>query len=124
MKKILFTILFFLTILLCQSQVRYPDPIRLLVLSGSNNHDWRQTTPLLESIYKGSSRFEVEITNQPDTLIYNDLRKFDAIVSNWNSWPDNDLRWPEETENGLLQYLEEGGGLVFFLFHLCILHLA
>ncbi len=114
MKKISFTIIFFVAIWFCQSQVSYSESIRLLILSGSNNHDWRQTTPVLVGIYKESNRFEVEITNQPDTLLYNDLKKFDAIVSNWNSWPDNDLRWPEETENGLLQYLEEGGGLVFF----------
>ncbi len=114
MKKISFTILFFLAILFCQSQDRFPEPIRLLILSGSNNHDWRQTTPFLESIYQRSNRFEVEITNQPDTLVYRELKKFDAIVSNWNSWPENDLRWPEKTENGLLKYLEEGGGMVFF----------
>ena len=114
MNKIHLVITLFTAILFCQSQDMYPESIRLLILSGSNNHDWRQTTPLLESIYKGSGCFEVEITNQPDTLVYKDLKEFDAIVSNWNSWPDNDLRWPEETENGLLKYLEEGGGLVFF----------
>ena len=105
MKKIPFTILFFLTIFFCQSQVRYSDPIRLLILSGSNNHDWHQTTPLLESIYKGSSRFEVEITNQPDTLVYRELKEFDAIVSNWNSWPEFDKistgAWLEDTWHGI-----------------------
>jgi type 1 glutamine amidotransferase len=114
MKKISSIILYFLTVLSCFSQDRNHESIQVLLLSGSNNHNWRQTTPLLESIYKGSSLFEVEITNQPDTLVYKDLKKFDAILSNWNSWPDNNLRWPEETENGILKYLEEGGGLVFF----------
>jgi type 1 glutamine amidotransferase len=112
MKKIFIILL--TAIFLCQFQDIYSESLRILILSGSNNHDWRQTTPLMESIYKGSGRFEVEITNQPDTLVYKDLKEFDAIVSNWNSWPDNDLRWPEKAENGLLKYLEEGGGLVFF----------
>lgn len=90
------------------------DKNEILLLSGSNNHDWQKTTPLLARILTESDHFNVIITNQPDTLVYNDLTKFDVIVSNWNSWPDNDLLWPEKAQDGLLRYLKEGGGLVFF----------
>lgn len=90
------------------------DKIQLLILSGSNNHEWQETTPLLKSIMEDSGRFTVKTTNSPDTLTYVYLKDYDAIISNWNSWPDNDYVWPRETQEGLLRFLEEGGGLVFF----------
>lgn len=42
------------------------------------------------------------------------LQAYDVIVSNWNSWPENDLRWPKPIEDGLINYVDDGGGLVFF----------
>jgi len=35
-------------------------------------------------------------------------------LSNWNSWPENNLRWPAETETALLKFIENGGGFVTF----------
>ncbi len=90
------------------------DKIKVLILSGRNNHNWQETTPFLESIFSDAGCFETEITNRPDTLTWENLMKFDAIVSNWNSFPDNKFRWPKETEEGLLKFVNKGGGLVFF----------
>jgi type 1 glutamine amidotransferase len=95
-------------------EISKKNKIKILILSGNNNHAWQKTTPFLESILVESSIFDIEITNQPDTLKYKKLIEFDALVSNWNSFPDNDFVWSKEAEDGLLKYLEEGGGLVFF----------
>ncbi len=114
MKNFVFSTLFFLTILGCQSQDRHPESIRLLILSGSNNHNWQKTTPFLKKVFFNCGYFKVDVTNQPDTLSYKIFKKYDAVISNWNSWPENDLRWTAEAENGLLKFVEEGGGLVFF----------
>ncbi len=86
----------------------------VLIISGSNNHDWKKTTPFLNNLLVASGYFRSDVTNRPDTLNYNTYKKYDVVISNWNSWPENDLRWPEETENGLLKYVEDGGGLLFF----------
>ncbi len=90
------------------------EPIKLLILSGKNNHMWEETTPFLMKLYNESGRFSADETIRPDTLTYDDFSCYDIVLNNWNSWPENDLRWPKETENGLLKYLKEGGGLVFF----------
>jgi type 1 glutamine amidotransferase len=90
------------------------NSIKVLLLSGSNNHDWVSTTPFLEKMYAETGLFSVEITEKPDTLKSIHLEKFDVIVSNWNSWPENDLRWSEELETGILNFINEGGGFVFF----------
>ena len=112
MKYFLNLILFFV----CGATICFAQnsKISLLILSGSNNHEWQQTTPFLQNIFENSGLFEVQITNQPDTLSYEVIKSYDAIVSNWNSWPENDLRWNEDLESGILKFINEGGGLVFF----------
>jgi type 1 glutamine amidotransferase len=88
--------------------------INVLILSGRNNHEWQKTTPFLEKMFSQTGFFKTEITNQPDTLKFSDFEKFDVVLSNWNSWPENDLRWPEQTEKALLQFINNGGGFVTF----------
>ncbi len=90
------------------------EPVKLLILSGQNNHDWQKTTPMLERILTNSGMFTVSITNRPDTLEYSDYLKFRLIVSNWNSWPDTSNRWDPSREQAFEQYIREGGGAVFF----------
>ena len=98
----------------CQNADNSDKNIRLLVLSGRNNHDWEQTTPVLTGIFDEDMRFSVDLTDNPDTLNFDYLCAYDVIVSNWNTWPENDLRWPKALEEGLIRYVKEGGGLVFF----------
>jgi len=98
----------------CTSPQKNDERIDILILSGRNNHDWKQTTPVLQRTFEESGYFKVDVTNQPDTLDFEKLRGYDVVVNNWNSWPENDLRWPETTEEGLLKFIEQGGGLVFF----------
>ncbi|NQU54216.1 MAG: ThuA domain-containing protein [Bacteroidetes bacterium] len=112
MKKTLFGLLLF--IFFVTSSCNYQDKIRVLILSGSNNHDWSATTPFLENMYSETGLFSVEITEKPDILKSDDLEKYDVIVSNWNSWPENDLRWNRELEKAILQFINKGGGFVFF----------
>ena len=87
--------------------------IKVLILSGRNNHEWQKTTPLLVKIYEDTRLFTTDITNMPDTLTYNELIKYDVVLSNWNSWPDNDFRMTKKWENDFLKYVRGGGGVVF-----------
>ena len=88
-----------------------PGSIRILILSGSNNHDWKQTTKVLESIYSETGMFSYEVTDLPDTLSSSDFELFDVIVSNWNSWPENDLRWPKDAEEALSDFIKKWAAL-------------
>jgi len=89
-------------------------PIRVLILSGSNNHDWKKTTPLLNRIFDEANLFSTQVTDKPDTLTYVDLKKFDLVVSNANTWPDNNKRLSSSWEADFLKYVSEGGGALFF----------
>jgi type 1 glutamine amidotransferase len=87
--------------------------VRILILSGQNNHDWNKTTPLLSDIYNKTKLFTVSITEHPDTLNYDSFRKFDVIVSNRNTWPDNNARLSPDWEADFIRYMNEGGATVF-----------
>ncbi len=64
-------------------------------------------------MYRDTRLFKVEITERPDSLDYNSFCKYDVIVSNWNTWPDNDARLTPGWEYGFSRYIKEGGGAVF-----------
>src|ERR1700684_183474 len=46
------------------------EKIRVLIIDGQNNHDWRSTTPVLKKELEESGRFTVEVatTAQKPTL--------------------------------------------------------
>jgi hypothetical protein len=57
--------------------------IRVLILSGLNNHEWRATTPVLVEMFKAEHRFGVvNVSEEPGKLTAKDFRKYDVIVSN------------------------------------------
>jgi type 1 glutamine amidotransferase len=90
------------------------DLIKVLILSGKNNHEWQKTTPLLYRIFKDSKLFSINITDQPDTLSYKELKKYNLIISNWNSWPDNIIRLSGKWESDYMRFVNEGGGVLSF----------
>jgi len=91
------------------------EPLRLLILSGKNNHNWKATTPALKEIYEDSGRFVVDVTNDPSSCDAGTFARYEVIVSNWSAWPDPDRQWGEETERAFLEFVRNGGG--FALFH-------
>jgi type 1 glutamine amidotransferase len=95
-------------------ELRDNEPVKVLILSGKNNHEWQKTTPVLIRIFQDPDIFSTQVTNAPDTLTFSTLKKFDVIVSNWNYWPDSSLRLSNSWENDFLRYVEEGGGLIAF----------
>ena len=89
-------------------------PIRVLILSGSNNHDWQKTTPCIQQILDANDRFAVRITEQPKTCSAQDFANTDVIVSNYNAFgKDKSVTdWPEGTKTAYLNFIRQGGGHV------------
>jgi len=88
--------------------------IKVLILTGKNNHEWQKTTPVLIRIFNDQRLFSVTATEKPDTLTYITLKRFQLVISNWNTWPDNKLRMSPQWEGDFLRYVNEGGGLLSF----------
>lgn len=87
--------------------------IKVLLLSGSNNHNWKKTTPAIRDILLESDLFEVEITEKPDLINAGLLSQYQLILSNWNDFPNQKCTWSVETKTAITDFVEEGGGIVF-----------
>jgi len=86
--------------------------VRVLIFSGANNHNWQETTPELERILKSDPKFEVTITDHPETITAEELAQYDVIVSNWNCIRKPHLAWPEAVRRAFIQFVKNGGGHV------------
>jgi type 1 glutamine amidotransferase len=92
-----------------------PKPLRLLILTGRNNHDWKATTPALKKTYEDSGRFTVDVTTEPERCDAATFARYDVVVSNWSNWPNTKNRdWGKETEKAFLDFVRSGKGFVVF----------
>lgn len=92
-------------------------PIRVLILDGYSNHDWKLTTALIRGILEPTGEFAVAVSTAPPT----------KDAPGWDAWrPDftacdvviqtcNDLRggpaWPREVQAAFEEFVTHGGGL-------------
>lgn len=92
------------------------NKLRVLLLSGKNNHNWKATTPALVKILEGSGRFTVTVTNDPAAdLTVATLAKCDVIVSNWAGFPQMKARqWGPTAEKAFIDFIKGGKGFVLF----------
>jgi hypothetical protein len=90
------------------------DKVRVILIDGQNNHDWRATTPVLKKILEDSGRFTVDVSSnlkqgdKPGKIEKTvpfppDLSKYDVLLSNYNGAP-----WPKEFDQSLNERLKEG----------------
>lgn len=95
-------------------QAPTPQPIRVLLLSGRNNHDWKSTTPRLRAILEAAGIFRVEIAENPGLLTAGALEPYDVILSNWNAFglEAAAAAWPEAARRAYLDFVEKGKGHV------------
>jgi type 1 glutamine amidotransferase len=83
------------------------DPVRVLILSGRNNHDWRSTTPFLRKSLEATGRFDARVTEEPAGLTAATLASYDVIVSDYNG-----PRLGPGAEKAIDEYVRGGKGIV------------
>lgn len=90
------------------------EPLKVLLLSGLNNHNWRETTPCLKKTLEESGRFKVTTTDHPESLTPGDLDTYDVIVSDWNSWKKKAIeeQWSPALRKAYLDFVRNGKGHV------------
>ena len=90
------------------------DKIRVLIVDGQNNHNWRVMTPPMKADLERSGRFTVDVVTTPAPkskpvawdAFRPDFSKYDVVLSNYNGEP-----WPSEVRKALEAYIAKGGGL-------------
>ncbi|MFV1967225.1 MAG: ThuA domain-containing protein [Pirellulaceae bacterium] len=91
------------------------EPIKVLIIGGQNNHNWKTSTPFMEQLLKKSPPFEVTVDNAPEKgapadswdTWRPDFGKFDCVVLDYNG-----QMWPEEVQKAFVSYIAGGGGAV------------
>ena len=94
--------------------VRAEGKLRVLIIDGQNNHDWRKMTPPMKADLEQSDRFTVDVATTPGPKapksawesFHPDFTKYDVVLSNYNGEP-----WPVSVQKGLEDYVARGGGL-------------
>ena len=100
------------------SQVNNNKKIRVLIVDGYSNHDWKQTTKVTKSILEESKLFTVDVTTAPETTNPDSLAMWDpefknyqVIIQNSNNYNNKKIYWPGKIEEKLEKYVLAGGGL-------------
>ncbi len=90
-----------------------PAAIRVLIFSGQNNHNWRETAPKLKQILTASGCFTVDVTEHPERGTAEQFARYDVILSDWNAWGNAPVKaWPPAMRKAFLDFVRQGGGHV------------
>ena len=108
-------LLLVLAVLFLSSSADAADKLRLLIIDGQNNHNWRVMTPPMKAKLESTGRFVVEVATTPGgkgakedwDKFRPDFSKFDVVLSNYNG-----QSWPDPVNKGLEKFVSGGGGLV------------
>jgi hypothetical protein len=94
-----------------------PRPIRVLIVDGFSNHDWRLTTRAIRAILEPTGLFSVDVSTSPP----------DAAAPGWEQWRPNftaydvviqtcnDINggpsWPKPVQAAFEKFVRRGGGV-------------
>jgi hypothetical protein len=94
--------------------------IRVLIVDGFSNHDWRQTTALLRDILEASGLFTVEVSTAPPTTASPGWEQwrpsfshYDVVIQTCNNIGGGPS-WPREVQIAFENYVRNGGGVLVF----------
>jgi uncharacterized protein len=91
------------------------DRIKVLVIDGQNNHNWKQTTPVLVNALETAGCFAVAVSTSPEKKAPKEawdawhpkFSDYAVVVSNYNGED-----WPAALEKEFEAYVKGGGGFV------------
>ena len=86
------------------------SPIKVMLIDGQNNHDWKSCSPVIMDTLEVTGRFVVQritVTQDAVSEFSPDFNEYDVILSNYNG-----LSWPTETKKSFVKYIQNGGNLV------------
>jgi type 1 glutamine amidotransferase len=86
--------------------------LRALIIDGQNNHNWKDTTPLLKQYLEETGLFDVTVATTPAkggdmSGFQPNFPNFDVVVSNYSG-----DEWPDETKAAFENFVRDGGGFV------------
>jgi type 1 glutamine amidotransferase len=94
------------------------NKIRVLIVDGFSNHDWRQTTALIRGILAPTGLFEVAVSTAPTNAAElaawrPKFSDYDVIIQNCNDYGGGP-KWPEPVQKDFEDFVKNGGGVYIF----------
>src|SRR4051812_24702802 len=94
--------------------MRAAPPIRVMLLDGANNHDWKSTSPVIQKILDETGLFRttrVTVDNADLAAFAPDWKQHDVVVLNYNTGIGADApQWSAPVKAAFEHYVSEGGG--------------
>jgi len=91
------------------------EPIRVLFITGRNNHKWKLTTPSIKKTLEDSGRFKVDVTEKPTEITAKSLSGYDVIFNGWTGLPKTTGHlWGLDTEKAIDDFVASGKGMASF----------
>jgi type 1 glutamine amidotransferase len=98
-----------------------PAKIKLLIIEGVSNHDWKHRLALVRKILARDGSFDVDVSitpsepNDPAWAAWRpDLSKYDVVLSGYNNLGGKP-GWPKEVQQAFEKFVHDGGG--FYVYH-------
>lgn len=91
-----------------------PTPLKALIISGQNNHNWQVSHQAIQHILDNSGLFVTDIALTPPaggdmSTFTPSFDPYDVVVLDYNG-----DRWSENTDKAFLQYVQNGGGILIY----------
>jgi hypothetical protein len=97
------------------------NKIKVLIVDGFSNHDWKYNTQLLRGILEPTGLFEVSVSTAPPTngapgwaAWRPKFSDYDVVIQTCNDFKSG-TQWPGEVQAAFENYVTNGGG--FFDYH-------
>jgi type 1 glutamine amidotransferase len=94
--------------------------IRVLIVDGFSNHDWRQTTSLIRGILEPIGLFEIAVSTAPEkagdpawAAWRPKFSDYDVVIQNCNNI-NHGPSWPEPVKEAFTDFVRNGGGVYIF----------
>lgn len=103
--------------------------IRVLIIDGFSNHDWKQTTQLLRGILDRAGEFDVDVSTAPVdpesaewSAWHPKFSNYDVVIQTCNDNANNGLllnlknkpAWPDAVKRDFVDYVRDGGGVYIY----------
>lgn len=109
-----FKLIFLFLITLLQTNFAFSE-IKVLLLDGQNNHNWKATTPVIVEALERDNLCNVTVSTSPPKKSSQDewktwkpnFQNYDVTLTNYNG-----EMWPEDVQKKLIKYVKGGGSFV------------
>jgi type 1 glutamine amidotransferase len=97
------------------------DPLKVLIVDGFSNHDWKLNTALIRGIIEPTGEFSVTVSTSPPTrespgwdAWKPGFKSFDVVIQTCNDI-NGGPAWPASVQQDFEAYVRDGGGV--FVWH-------